>query len=271
MKTEASSGRTWRWIAAFVVLLACLLTVILLFRRAPQAPLATTTELRSAQPHASSPVALAQPTVDAQRAPAPTPNPAVMDDLCGVNGPDRVRAGNETLDQHIARLTEREISRWKKALAASDDPRHQAMGLALTGTQPDDHISTADEPIPGNEPSKDTPINNKLVLMATETGDPAIYSLAIGQCRDATNDMASGPCQGLSWEQWANIDPDNGMPWLWIAAKADHAGDQQRVEEALAKASTASRIDSYRSMLSALALGALSGDSGPLEKAVAGG
>jgi hypothetical protein len=43
------------------------------------------------------------------------------------------------------------------------------------------------------------------------------------------------------------------------------------VETALAKASTASRIDSYASALSAVALGALPGDSAPLEKAVAGG
>lgn len=240
-----------------------------MFRRAPEAHSGTPSALR-AQPHANPPVAQAQPNADAQRTPAPTPAPAVMDELCGVNGPDRVRAGNETLDEHMARLTQRAIRRWKEALAASEDPRRQAIGLALTDAQPDAHISTAEERIPGNGPPKDTPINNKLVLLAAETGDPAIYSLAIGQCRDAGNDMAAGPCQGLSWEHWADIDPDNGMPWLWIAAKADRAGDQQGVEEALAKASAASRIEAYGSTLSALALGALPGDSAPLEKAVAG-
>lgn len=270
MKTERPSGWAWRWIAVATVLLVCLLTVILLVKRAPQEHLAIRTEPGSAPLQANPPRVQAHANVDVPRAAAPTPAPAVIDDLCGVNGPDRKRAGNETLDQHMARLTQRAIRRWKEALAASEDPRRQAIGLALTDTKPDAHISTPEERIPGNEPSKDTPINNKLVLLATESGDPAIYSLAIGQCRDATNDMASGPCQGLSWEQWADIDPDDGMPWLWIAAKADHAGNQQEVEEALAKASTAPRIDGYWSTLSAVALGALPSDSAPLEKAVAG-
>ena len=181
-----------------------------------------------------------------------------------------MRADNETLDQHVARVTQRATRRWKDALTVSEDPVRQAIGLALTNTQPGLRIATAEELIPGNELSKDTPVNNSLVLLATETDDPAIYSLAIGQCRRDTNDMASGPCQGLSWEHWANIDTDNGMPWLWIAAKANRAGDQPGVEEALARASTASRIEAYGSALSALALGALPGDSAPLEKAVAG-
>jgi hypothetical protein len=180
-----------------------------------------------------------------------------------------MRGSNETLEQHVGRLTQAAIRRWQSALAASEDARSQAIGLALSNAQPGPHMPTAEELVPGNEPSKDTPTNNKLVLLATESRDPAIYSLAIGQCRDATNDMAAGPCQGLSWEDWASIDPDNGMPWLWIAAKAEHAGDQQGVEEALDKASAASRIEAYGGALSVLALGALPRDSSALEKTVA--
>lgn len=195
-----------------------------------------------------------------------------MDELCGVNGPDRMRVGNETLDQHVGRLTQHAISHWQSALAASGDPRRQAIGLALTNAEPGGEVIDPEELASGYGPSKDTPANNNLVLLASETGDPAIYSLAIGQCRNfVSGDMAPGPCQGLSWEHWASIDPDNGMPWLWIAARAEGADDQQAVESALAKASTASRIDSYGSALSALALGALPGDSAPLAKAVAGG
>ena len=193
-----------------------------------------------------------------------------MDELCGVSGPDRVRDGDETLEQHVMRLTQPAIRRWRDALAASEDPRRQAIELAVTNAQPDFHILTAEER--GTEPSKDTPVNNRLVLLATESSDPAIYSLAIGECQRGTDDMAAaaGPCQGLSWEHWADIDSDNGMPWLWIAAKAQRAGDQQEVEEALAKASTASRIEGYGSMLTALAIAALPSASAPLEKAVAG-
>lgn len=82
--------------------------------------------------------------------------------------------------------------------------------------------------------------------------------------------MAAGPCEGLSWEHWANIDPHNAAPWLEIAAKADSSGDQQEIEEALAKASKASRIDTYSSTIVALALNALPPDLAPLDKTVAG-
>jgi len=103
-----------------------------------------------------------------------------------------------------------------------------------------------------------------------ETDDPAIYALAIRQCWDDDYGMAPGPCEGLSWEHWANIDPDNAIPWLWIAAKAERASDQQGVEAALAKAASAAGIEEYGTPLSALAIEALPGDVPPLEKAVAG-
>jgi len=113
-------------------------------------------------------------------------------------------------------------------------------------------------------------VNNKLVLLAIETGDPAIYSLAIGQCQGDFYDMAPGPCQGLSWKHWADIDPGNAVPWLWIAAKAERAGDQQGVEESLAKAASAARTDAYGAALSATAFGALRAIPLLWEKAVAG-
>lgn len=270
MKTTASVRPAWRWIALVIVLSVSLLTLLLITKGVPQRQVANAVDAGSARVPANPAEAGADPNIDTRRIPAPTPGPAVVDELCGVNGADRTRNGNETIEQHVARLTQRAISHWQGALAASEDPRRQAIGLALTNAQPGVHTFTEEELTLGSEPSKDTPVNNKLVLLAIETGDPAIYSLATGQCLGGAYDMAPGPCQGLSWEHWANIDPDNAMPWLWIAAKAERAGDQQGVREALAKASTAARIEAYGNALSSLALGALPGDIGPLEKAVAG-
>jgi len=194
-----------------------------------------------------------------------------MDELCGVKGPALARGVNETIEEHVARLTQRAIDRWKSSLAASGDPQSQAIGLALMNAEPAGQVINSDEVAAGIEPSKDNPPNNNLVLLAVQMRDPAIYSLAMGQCSGPIlGDMASGSCQGLSFEQWASIDPDNGLPWLWIATKAAGAGDQQGVDEGLTKAAAAPRIDSYSAELSALALGALPGDVAPLEKAVAG-
>lgn len=262
MKIDTSFRRAWRWTVLVIVLLSSLLALLLVTGRAPQKHIANTTDARSALVRASPQSAVSHVNTGVQRAPAPAPSPAVMDVLCGVSGPELARTGNETIEEHVARLTQTAISHWQSALAASEDPRRQAIGLALANAQP--------KPTFGSERSKDTPVNNKLVLLAIETGDPAIYSLAIGQCQGDLYDMAPGPCQGLSWEHWADIDPGNAVPWLWIAAKAERAGDQQRVEEALATAATAARIDAYGTALSATALGALPGDISPLEKAVAG-
>lgn len=194
-----------------------------------------------------------------------------MDELCGVKGPSLARGVNETIEGHVARLTQRAIDRWRSALAASGDPQRQAMGLALMNAEPGGQAIDAEEVAAGVEPSRDNAANNNLVLLAVQTRDPAIYSLAMGQCSGLVmGDLASGACQGLSFEQWAGIDPDNGLPWLWIAAKAAGAGDQQGVDEGLKRAAAAPRIESYSAELSGLALGALPGDVAPLEKAVAG-
>jgi hypothetical protein len=254
----------WRLIALAIALLVCVLALLLVRgARTPQRQIADTV---SAHP----PVIRANPErADAhaatQQVPTQPLGTAVKDELCGVSGSALLRAGDETIEQHVARVTEPAISRWKRSLATSEDPRRQAIGLALTNARP--------RRSPGDEPSKDTPVNNSLVLLAIGTDDPAIYALAINQCWDWNNGgyaMAAGPCEGLSWEHWANIDPDNAIPWLWIAAKAERAGDQQGIEEALAKASSAPGIQEYGSALSALATGALPGDVSPLEEAVAG-
>jgi hypothetical protein len=265
-----SSRRLWLRIAVAAALFGCVLWLVLETRRSSQKPPVGVLETGRGPVRAKAASPQHHAGADVRNA-APASAPAVMDELCGVSGEDRGRADKETLEQHVARLTQHAIDRWRSALAASSDPRRQALALALTNAEPGGQMVDPDELAAGNEPSKDNPANDNLVLLAIQTGDPAIYSLAMGQCKGIlTDDMASGSCQALSWEHWASIDPDDGMPWLWLAAKAQDAGDLQGVDSALAKAAAAPRMDSYFSALSALALAALPNDSAPLEKAVAG-
>jgi hypothetical protein len=182
--------------------------------------------------------------------------------LCGVSGPDQLRNDRETVDQHVARVTDETEGRWKAALLESGDPKRRAVGLALVNAKPSPDSWTYTAP--------DTPSNNDLVLLAMETNDPAIYALALGQCGEDNLDMAVGPCRGLSLEHWAQIDPDNAVPWMWIASRADRAGNHVQADEALGRAANASRLDSYVGAMSALALAALPPEVAPLEKAVAG-
>jgi hypothetical protein len=262
VKAETSSGRAWRWIALAIAVLGCVLTLLLVRScghpqkqiAAGRAPPVTT---RAGPEKANARAAMQVP------APRETTATAVKDELCGVSESDSLRAaGNETLEQHVARLTEPAISRWKNSLASSEDLRRQAIGLALANARP--------RPSPGDAPSKDTPVNNSLVLLAMQTDDPAIYSLALHQCLDEDYAMSAGPCEALSWEHWAAIAPDNAIPWLWIAARANRISDAQGVETALANASAATEIQEYEPDLYVQAMGALPSDAFPLDKAAAG-
>jgi hypothetical protein len=188
--------------------------------------------------------------------------PPVRDELCGVTASQQQRDAGESVEQHVARLTDPAIARWRQALLESTNPRHHAMGLALRNARPG--------PVAEPQAPPDAPSDNELVLTAMETNDPAIYALALGQCGEGDPDLAAGPCQGLSLAHWSRIDPDNAEPWLWIAARADAAGDRTRTDEALGRAASAARLESYAGVMSAVALGALSAQTTPLEKAVAG-
>lgn len=238
--------------------LLTLLTLLLTARRAPPSQTKNTIPARTFVAGTNVESAYSRGNTVAQHAEVHAPRAVIVDELCGVKGPDLRRTADETIGQHVTRVTQTVIRGWTKSLVASDDPRRQAIGLALENAHPG---------APGDR-GKDTPVNNNLVLLAVETNDPVIYELALGQCGDI--DQTSGPCQALSLEHWASIDPDNAVPWLWIAAKANSSGDQQGAERALAKASMASRFDEYTSTISTIALSALPSDIAPLDKAVAG-
>lgn len=213
--------------------------------------------------------ATAPVAADAATTAAGEPAPAVVDDLCGASMEQRRRRGRESLRDHLIRLTAPAIRRWQAALQDSADPRRRAIGLALSGADPWPVGKVPDDAAPPPPPSKDTPDNNALVLLALESNDPAVYALALRQCRVTYQEMAPGPCQGLSFSQWAAIDPDNALPWIHLAVQAQRGGDSQGADAALAKAAAASRIDGYASTLEWVGLASLPADMSPLERTMA--
>ncbi len=259
------SRRAWRWAAlgsltVVVVLVVALFVALAVDRRTPkeQKLLAEVRRITVNATGRGSP----------SRGDETPPNATVAtatDKLCGVSGSDLVRSEAETVEQHVARLTEKAIARWRTGLLESADRKQHAMGLALQ------NASGNPTPAPYTPyQDRDTPSNNELVLLATESDDPEIYAVALGQCGDDNLEMAAGPCQGLSLEHWARIDPDNALPWIWIAARANRLGNKARTDEALSRAAHASRLKSYLGEMSAVALDALPRNVSPLEKAAAG-
>jgi hypothetical protein len=267
MANESRSGKRWIAIGALILLL---LTLAIIFSR-------RTTEEVSTSGHVNIPPRVIEPSrLDAGIESAKTHSTSnlsnhvettenagvITDDLCGVSPQDQIRKVNETIEQHVARLTDHVIDRWKRTLLESTDARSRAVGFALSDANR--------HPDPFNSSTPDTLSSNSLVLMAIESNDPAIYALALGHCNSGLMEMTVGPCKGLSIEHWAQIDPDNAVPWMWIASRADSRGNQRLVNEAFGRAASASRMQSYSELLVELALDALPQDIKPLEKAAAG-
>jgi hypothetical protein len=78
-----------------------------------------------------------------------------------------------------------------------------------------------------------------LIRLATTTPDPDSYALAIYSCDSAIGESSSDDCALLSNAQWARIEPDNAVPWLYLADDAQQRHDRSSFEAALNRASKA--------------------------------
>ncbi len=90
-----------------------------------------------------------------------------------------------------------------------------------------------------------------LVMDALAVNDPRVYGLAYANCHSWLGVPADGPpapvpspgCARLSATRWAELDPGNAVPWLWVLQDADQRGDDAARREALRHAAASSRMD----------------------------
>ena len=206
-------GRGW----LFVVLAAMALTLAALsyFLFGKDAPPPATSRPREPAPVEAAEVKLPEPS--------PPPIAADETDLCGYGRVKKAAAAEILAQARIA--ADKVFDRLKDRLAASREPREQALGLYLKG-------------------STDT-----LVALASGSGDPQVYGLAFVACAYG----GYGPsCDLLSAQQWAMIEPDNAVPWLLIAARQPPV-DEATFDQAIYRASTAQRSDPHLPNLLGLA------------------
>ena len=76
-----------------------------------------------------------------------------------------------------------------------------------------------------------------LAALAATTHDARVYRLAIMACLPESS--AALRCRQLSNAQWARLDADNAMPWLFDASDAAQRGDADGLSETLFRASQA--------------------------------
>jgi hypothetical protein len=80
----------------------------------------------------------------------------------------------------------------------------------------------------------------QLAREATGTSDGRVYGLAYRTCRQGPR--GEGTCALLSPEQWARLDPENALPWLYALEAADKRQDPAAADEALYRISVSSRF-----------------------------
>lgn len=83
------------------------------------------------------------------------------------------------------------------------------------------------------------PAAQSLARLAASGQDPTIYALAIYGCRLNKDDA----CAQLSKSRWAQLAPDNAVPWLWLAAEASAKQDEAAMFSALQRAAHAKTSD----------------------------
>jgi hypothetical protein len=143
------------------------------------------------------------------------PPPPITADETDVCGDGRINQDAvEDIRAEARKTADKTFSRLKAKLAASRDPREMAMGLYLQG-------------------STDT-----LVNLAFGSRDPQVYATAFLSCHYGLYG-GSENCALLSARQWADIEPDNAVPWLLIASATYNVVTR---DEAIYRASAAQRF-----------------------------
>jgi len=169
------------------------------------------------------------------------------------------------------RTTTKALGAIAAELAASAAPADHALGLyvQMAAAAVDIHTQFAQQnPQCGQDPScgprEDAallqgarPYLDGLAAIATASSDPAAYGLAYLSCT-GTDGTAPGGCAQLSARQWAQIEPQNALPWLFVAGEASGQSQAPLVADAVFRASQAHGIDShwrlYAKLLDASAL-----------------
>ena len=79
-----------------------------------------------------------------------------------------------------------------------------------------------------------------VVQQAIATSDPRVYALAFGICRKPG---APASCSSISLGRWVELDPDNGIPWIWDLAQAQERGDVPAAVAAMSRLASSTRFD----------------------------
>jgi len=184
-----------------------------------------------AQPQAASNVRLALPTAPASAVPvsAPAaeglvghPREVVRVEYCGLGEVDAAATDGDVLS----------VAQQQQALAGLQRVAQQQSDPALRGL-----VALFGHETEGDVGQQRRAAARQELVNAAATGqDPWLYGLAMEVCRYKPG---PGMCGLLSLQRWAEVDPDNASPWLFLADHAWRQGDEVAAVRALEAAAHA--------------------------------
>jgi len=186
--------------------------------------------------------AAASPRVPARVwVPPPVPAPQRVE-LCGP-GPAPVADDNPAppsdMESPAESATDSALDSLATDLAARSTDRERALGLYLQTVSA--RVAARDQQ---EKLSAAAESQGALVQLAKTTSDGNAYALAIFSCMPLGH-TGNGDCDVLSYAQWATLEPNNAVPWLYLAANAEGRLDQRAAEAALYQASKARYSDMH--------------------------
>lgn len=212
--------------------------------------------------------------------PASAPLASDETEICGLG---RVKADDSGQPKDMAPIrfaAQRARERLLSTLANSPDEVARAAGLLLMSAgRPqlsDETCDSADcarraAPVNNNTAGRlrsDLVARDALASMALTTRSPRVYALAMNACQSHRKE---GVCLQLSPEQWARLDPDNAVPWLYVAADAGDRREAPTAAEAFFRVSRAARSDTHWGALTGLVLAKLPSELPILDKVALAG
>jgi hypothetical protein len=187
------------------------------------------------------------------------PPTAKDDELCGY-GPVPIIDNIPQIPAEIQVAAYSALADLAASLARRSTERERALGLYFQRFAPS-YGSCADDDktcqFGAEEAVRNTVAQSRrdLIRLATTTSDADVYALAIFSCPGEIGKPGkseSEDCALLTYAQWARIEPDNAVPWLYLASEAGRRRDPRALDAALYRASQAQYADPHQDQIPAL-------------------
>jgi hypothetical protein len=204
-------------------------------------------------------------------APAPSkfaaPGPTTSDqpgrvELCGYGSTQPIRDTSD-YPAELINTAEHALAKVADDLSAQSEANLRAVGLyaklvvAMRRAGEEDRTrfpECADEPCMQRRAKAARhaagPHAQTLAQLALTSKEPGVYAIALFGCRLNRDD---GDCAQLSNANWAQLEPGNAVPWLYLADDAAARKDEVAMSESLLRAARAETSDYHWATVLAMA------------------